>query len=583
MIQVALSNVIAEVMNNCFDLASVLLPNPTQLEVTALAFDLDCRHLTVGVTSVQACVVCPSCKLPATRVHSRYTRTLADLPWADFTVRLHLTTRKWFCSTPICARRIFTERLPSVGAPWARRTSRLSRRQRCLAQALGGRAGTRLATDVDHPTSRDTLLRVVRQTPDQETPTPQHLGVDDFAFRKGQTYGTILVDLDQGRPIDVLPDRTADTLAQWLAAHPGVELVSRDRAGAYAEGATRGAPDAVQVADRWHVLKNLGDALSRLFAAHPHALAPTSIPSEGSEKIEETNVPPGHDAAIASFLPLDAARSVSLAAPQTKAERLRQQRQDRRQTRYDQVHALLEQGVSLRAIAQELHLSRGTIRNYARTPTAPTPQTRGKRVSLLDPYKSYLLERWNAGCHVGTELLREIQERGYRGGRSIAMDFIASIRKQAGVAPMKRSGLPNQSATDPSDRPPSSRDLAWLVLQRPERLDEAEQTRLLKVQQADPKLALAVTLAQEFAVMVRERQHEALDGWLERTETSGLTDLRSFAGGIRRDYAAVKAALTFDYSNGVVEGNINRLKYLKRQMYGRANFDLLRKRVLYAA
>jgi transposase len=200
----------------------------------------------------------------------------------------------------------------------------------------------------------------------------------------------------------------------------------------------------------------------------------------------------------------------------------------------------------------------------------------------LDPYTPYLLARWNAGCHVGTVLLREIQAQGYTGGRSLVLDFFAALRKQQGIAPMQRTGLLSQAARDPRIRPATPRDLAWLVLQRPERLDQAEQSHLLHLQQSDPTVGLAVTLAQEFAVMVRHRQPEALDGWLERVDASSLGPLRSFVGGIRRDYAATKAALTLPYSNGVVEGNVNWLKYLKRQMYGRANFDLLRKRVLYA-
>lgn len=427
---------------------------------------------------------------------------------------------------------------------------------------LGGRAGTRLAMQMDQPASRSTLLRLVRQLPEQARPTPIHLGVDDFAFRKGQTYGTILVDLDDGFPIDLLPDRSAATLAQWLRHHPGVELISRDRAGAYAEGAMQGAPEAVQVADRWHLLKNLSEALTRVFAEHPVALEPDvgcTTPDDGR------TVPP-----------------MQAAPRSTKAAQLRQQRQDRRQARYAQVHALLHAGVSLRAIAQKLHLSRGTVRSYARATTPPTVRARGSRPSVLDPYKPYLLERWNGGCHRGTQLLREIQTQGYTGGRSMVLDFIAAIRRQQGVPVMKRTGLPPQAARDPGFRPPAPRELTWLVLQRPERRDEVGQRHLMRIRQADPTLDRAVTLAQTFTTMVRHRQADGLDSWLEATEASNFAALRSFAGGIRRDYAAVKAALSMRYSNGVVEGNVNRLKYLKRQMYGRGNFDLLRKRVLYA-
>ncbi|MDP9309399.1 MAG: ISL3 family transposase [Chloroflexota bacterium] len=564
------------------DLASVLLPNPADLDVLALELGPD-HQLTVVVTSVQSEVGCPNCRAAASRIHSRYTRTLADLPWADFTVRLQLISRKWFCPTNACPRRIFTERLPTIVAPWARRTRRLIGHHHDLGLTLGGRAGTRLASRLDQPTSRDTLLRGVRRSPETPVSTPRHLGVDDFAFRKGQTYGTLLVDLDHGEPIDVLPDRSAETLTRWLHEHPGVELISRDRAGAYAEGATNGAPDAVQVADRWHILKNLGEALSRLFTAHPQRLksvpAPPETPLGPAENACRTT---GDTWPVSSPSP-DPVPSAPPATRQTKRQQLHEQRQAHRAMRYEQVQALIHQGVSLRAIARRLQLSRGTVRTYARAARAPIPQPRGKRASLLEPYIPYLLERWNAGRHVGTELLREIEAQGYQGGRSIAMDFFAAIRKQQGVTPMRRVGLARHTAVNPVGKPPSSRELAWLVLQRPERLDEVEQAWVRQVRHADPKLELAVMLAQEFALMVRERHPDGLDTWLERIETSGLADLRSFAAGIRRDYAAVKAALTVAYSNGIVEGNINRLKYLKKQMYGRANFDLLRKRVLHAA
>jgi transposase len=536
-----------------------------------LDLDPDCHQIIVSATSVRAEGICPHCNVPSARSHSRYQRILADLPWADFTVRIELTVRKWFCSTAACSRRIFTERLPSIVAPWARRTQRLAERQRMIGLTVAGTAGAHVAKQVDQPTSRHTILRLVRQTPEHEMPTPRHLGVDDWAQRKGRTYATILVDLEQGCPIDLLPDRTATTLASWLREHPGVEIITRDRAGAYAEGATEGAADAVQVADRWHILKNLGDALSRVFAEHPQALRPMKSCAETEVQIEEDGSP------------LCRERNAAPPAPQSKAERTQQQRQERRQARYDQVHALLKEGVSLRTIARKLRLSRETVRKYAHAAAALTSQPRAKRASLLDPYKPYMIERWNAGCHIGTDLLREIQKQGYQGSRSIALDFIAAIRRQQGVAPMKRSGLPAQAATDPTVRPATPRELVWLVLQRPDRLDEAEKARLMHARQAAPAVEASVDLAQEFAVMVRERQPERLESWLERAEASGQSALRSFAGGIRRDYAAVEAALRLPYSNGPVEGQVNRLKFLKRQMYGRAKFDLLRKRVLYAA
>ena len=406
------------------------------------------------------------------------------------------------------------------------------------------------------------LVRLIRRTAPPVAPTPRVLGVDDWAIRKGHTYGTVLVDLETQQVVDLLPDRESETLTTWLKEHPGVEIISRDRAGAYAEGATKGAPQAQQVADRWHLLKNLGEALLKVLEGHTRALKQISIADPQSE------------------IPPNASLSVPI-PPLTTSQKTEghQQRRARRVARYEEARQLHRQGMSLKAIAAQMGLDRKTVRKYVTAETLPERQPR-VRFSILEPYKEHLIQRWQqGGCNV-RQLFREIQQQGYPGGLGVVAQFMAELRRQNGLPPYTRMFTANGQPLALPLNPLTPRKATWLVLSRPETLQAEDLQLIERIRAVHPDVELAIDLAQSFAMLVRQHLEEPFDPWLERAKTSPLPSFRSFAAGIRRDYAAVRAAISLPWSNGQTEGQVNRLKFLKRQMYGRAKFDLLRIRVL---
>ncbi len=551
------------------DVLACLLPDATTLRLAACYVDTTSAQITLLVHSTQASMPCPLCAIPARRIHSRYERTLADLPWADYHVRLQVRVRKWFCRNRHCRRRIFTERLPTVAAPWARRTQRLAQRFVALGVALGGQAGVRLSHDWDLAVSRNTLLRVLRRLPVPDHPTPTVLGVDDWALRKRYTYGTILVDLEQRQPIALLGDRDAETLAQWLQAHPGVQIITRDRSKAYTEGARHGAPAAMQVADRFHLLQNLAEVLDEVFTTHSQAINAVNT----ALRQQPVALP---DGAVALPVPPKAApRAVQQRAAQRAA---------RRQALYNDVWTLHRAGWTVPAIAGKVGLGQRTIFRYLHTPTCPGQQHRSTYGrSLLTPYKDYLLTRWNAGCRTAMQLFREIQPQGYTGSYAVVAAYASRLRQAQGLPPGRRSpGQPLPQVAEPAAQSLTPRRATWAVLRREETRTAAEVQQLAQLRSQHADVAEAIDLAQDFTQLVRQRQPASLDPWLERATVSTLEAVQRFANGLRDDYEAVKAGVTLPWSNGPVEGHINRLKMLKRQMFGRARLDLLSRRFVRA-
>jgi len=540
------------------------------LRLEACDVDDTTAQITLRVQSTQTNAPCPLCATPARRIHSDYGRTLADLPWAQYRVCLQLRVRKWFCRNRACHRRIFTERLPTVAAPWARRTLRLAQRLMALGVALGGTAGVRLGHAWDLAVSRNTLLRGLRQQPLPSLPTPRVLGVDDFALRKRQTYGTVLIDLERRQPVALLAERTADTVAQWLREHPGVEVIARDRSQAYAEGARQGAPAVTQVADRFHLLQNLREALDQVFLTHEHALEAVNT----LMRQQPVLLPEG---AIAVPVP------PPVETP-TPAQQRAGQRQARRQALHTQVWALHHQGWTAPAIAQHVGLSLRTVQRDLRSATFAGRKRRSDRGdSILNPYKPYLLERWNAGCYTAMRLFRDLRQRGYAGGYGVVAASARRLRQAQGLPPGHRCARqPLPAVAEPPWQPLTPRRATWLVLRRETKRTDTETQQLTALRAQQAEVAEAMDLAQDFATLVRQRQPTQRDPWLQRATTSAVDAVRRFATGLYEDDEAVKAGVTLPWSSGPVEGHSNRLKMLKRQMFGRARLDLLSRRFLLA-
>lgn len=451
--------------------------------------------------------------------------------------------------------------------PWARRTNRFAQRLIAIGLALGGVAGERLSHRLGDSISDSTLLALLATVPLPMITTLKAVGVDDFAFAKRRIYGTILVDLEQQRPIALLKDREANTLAQWLEQHSGIEVLSRDRSAAYRSGMSQGAPNAIQVADRFHLLKNLTEGLEQVLGTHGAVLKAVDM----AQRLADA--PEGAAVMIAAATPT-----------QPDAQQRAEQRRAQRLKTYHKVWQLHEEGWSNGAIANKVKLSSRTVQRYLSTSSFPERQGRSDRGrSLLNPYQAYLLQQYHQGRRQVKVLFREIQKQGYSGSYMTVSRYVRQLAQAQGVTLRHYPSRRRLPPVVDSPRPVlSAKRAAFLVLRRTETL-EVEDEQLLQRLVGQAELVDAIALAQDFAQLVRQRQPEQLDPWLERAEQSNLAPFTRFARSLRDDYDAVKAGVTLPTSNGQVEGQINRLKMLKRQMYGRAGIKLLERRFLLAS
>ncbi len=481
---------------------------------------------------------CRDCGRPSGQLHSRYERQLLDLPSQRRAVHLRVTVRRFRCTEPRCRRRIFAERLgDGVAGKSARRTSRLETIVHHLGIALGGRPAATLARRLMLPVSKDTLLRVVRRKATSETAAPVRIiGIDDWAWKRGQRYGSIICYLERRRVIDLLPDREPATVENWLMRHPEVAVISRDRGGGYGHAASRAAPQAVQVADRWHLMEN---ASAAFLEAVRRSMRPIRL-ALGNAAIDPVLL--------------------------THAERLQHETHLRREEDYNVIRALAKEGSPIKEIVRRTGRSRKLVRDIVRGGGGDVFRSRS---TALEPHLAWLDAEWSAGCRNGAELWRRLQiSAGFRGSLRVVSEWATRRRRAEHIG------------SEWLRKPPPARVLSRLLLSERDQLTKDDVVTVARVERSVPALVMARNLVERFHRMLRERDPAALPAWLSAVASSMLA---SFGKGIVTDQSAIAAAMSEPWSNGQTEGHITKLKLVKRQMYGRAKLDLLCARLLVSA
>lgn len=427
--------------------------------------------------------------------------------------------------------------------------------------ATGGELGTRLSEKLGMSTTPPTLLRHVMALPLPPRPMVRVLGIDDFAWKKRFRYGTVLIDLERRKIIDILPDRESATVEKWLAKHPEIEVISRDRGKEFIKAATLAAPQAQQVADRFHLLHNLTEVLQVVLSR-----CRSEVRQRDGEPL------PGETTAQKPPLPLPTPEAWQQSAD-PRVAKAHQARQASRDDRYQHMKALREQGLTQVEIAQRLNMSERAVRRWLKEGAAPTWERHSRRRSPFDPSAEYVLRRWQAGIHEGKQLYEEIQAQGFKGSVRIVQRFVRTL-----VEHPERRVLPPATSAEQF----SANEMTWLFIREPDKLTPAEKTAIELACQRSPTVQKLYQITQQFVYMLRLRQGQEFDQWVHMVEESQIPELQRFTSNLLKDKDAVVAGLTVIYSNGPVEAQVQKLKVVKRQIFGKAKLPLLRQRLIHA-
>ncbi|MBO0791173.1 MAG: ISL3 family transposase, partial [Ktedonobacteraceae bacterium] len=511
--------------------------------------ELSEQAILVHLHAISSRSPCPQCGTPGSRIHSRYQRTIADVAFGTRHLILKLVVRKWICREASCSQRIFAERFPGLVQRYARMTDRLVEALQSVGVTTNGADAARILSSLGMPTSAKTVIRHVLHLPLPDEGSVQEVGIDEWAWKKGHQYGTILVNLAERRIVQLLADRSVESSKAWFRTHPEIRIVSRDRGKLFREAATDGAPQAQQTVDRFHLQKNVAEALEQ-FLRHK-----TRVLKAGARGVAGK------------------ARPVPRRAVPKTGEQERRARHRHRVAVHERVWKLYREGYHKEHIAQRTGISSQSVYRILKQEAPPSPRRRSRSRSIIDPYLSYLSERWNQGCHKARQLYEEIVAQGYTGSLRTLEIRLRAFRPHI--------AHPVSKQTITLSKPPSARSTALMIV-RPVQSRTPEQTAFLEqLIRSDATVAQAVTLAQDFGRLLRKREGlESLEQWKTTVRASGIAELIAFADGLVDDAEAVANGCSMTWNSGMVEGFVNKVKGIKRSSYGQAGFPLLQRRVL---
>lgn len=548
-------------------------------EITAVKPDKEL--ISVSAFSTSPTAICPTCSQSNHRVHSYYQRHPDDLPWSGLALRLTLTVRRFFCDNPDCPRRTFAERLPQLLKPHAQKTKRLSQTMYEIAQESGGEAGSRLGKKLAIVGSPSTYLRTIRRVDLKPITAPRIIGIDDWAWRKRKSYGTIICDLESSEVLDLLPDCEVETVVAWLKQYPSIEMISRDRAKFFREAASLGAPQAIQIADRWHLLKNLLDSVKAVLSVFRSQLKIVEVSSEDFPAKSEESITPdlnsqkpdkqGNTGESLSELEKQAVRHTNvwkmrqagasiaeivrwtgksrstvfrdLASSEFKYRKrggVGTQRTEQIRNRREKVLAASQEGLSVDEIVQRFGFGKRSVqRDLAEGRRVQSPS---KTKSGRPHWKIVLKRLWEKGENDAQKLWKQLREKAYFVTFKTVQLNVQRLQAKLELFPKQEKVL----------RRYSPHQAAWLFVSNREDLRPQEQADLLDLLYAFPEAISLYALAQSFQTMVKEQEEFSLDHWLDLAARSEFPEFRSFANGLRKDETAVRASLIFKWSNELI-------------------------------